>query len=303
MRDAAVQAGWLAKLTGFGLRATRIVSRRYQGGPRMRAFIDASRLAPPSGPTARMRQSLDVREERLDGRSIWTLAPRDRAPTGQLLFFHGGGYIFPAVPPHWAFLARLAERHGIKVTAPIYPLAPEHGAVETTAWAHAAYRHYAGASDLPFVLGGDSAGGGLAAATIMAARDSGDRLPAGLLLICPWLDISGTHPDQPAIEPRDSILQLNGIRDAGALYARGLPVDDPRVSPIHGDWAGLPPVLIYGGADDILVTDAQALKAKLPSATYIEGKRLMHDWPLFTFPESRHAQDEMAHFILDHAAS
>ncbi len=287
-----------ARIVGTLLRATGAVSKRYAGGPHMHKVIAAARAVPGAQPTAKMHKRLDVREATLDGRTIWTIAPKDRAPTAHLLFFHGGGYVFSAVPPHFNLYARLAERHGIAVTAPMYPLAPEHGVDDATGFALAAYRQFIGAHDGPFVLGGDSAGGGLAAATIMAARDAGLRLPSGLLLVCPWLDISGTHPDQPAIEKRDSILKLRGIRDAGKLYAKDAPDTDPRVSPIHGDWLGLPPVLMFGGEDDILVTDARALKAKLPEAEYQEGAGLMHDWPLFFFPESRAAQERMAAFIL-----
>lgn len=287
-----------ARITGALLRATGVVSKRYAGGPGMDKVIAAARAVPVPTPSRKIRERLDVREETLDGRTVWTIAPKGRAPTAHLLFFHGGGYIFSAVPPHFNFYARLAERHGIAVTAPMYPLAPEHGVEETTGFALSAYRAFLDRHDGPFVLGGDSAGGGLASATVMAARDTGLRLPAGLMLICPWLDTSGTHPDQPEIEKRDSILRLQGIRDAGRLYAKNASNSDPRVSPIHGNWSGLPPILMYGGEDDILVTDARALKAKLPQAEYHEGQGLMHDWPLFFFPESRAAQERMAAFVL-----
>ena len=287
-----------ARITGALLRATGAVSKRYAGGPHMHKVIAAARAVPDPQPTAKMRTQLDVREERLAGRTVWTIAPKDRPPAAHLLFFHGGGYVFSAVPPHFNLYARLAELHGIAVTAPMYPLAPEYGVDEATGFAFAAYRQFIASHDGPFVLGGDSAGGGLAAATIMAARDAGLRLPSGLLLICPWLDISGSHPDQPAIEKRDSILKLRGIRDAGKLYAKDALANDPRVSPIHGDWSGLPPILMFGGEDDILVTDARTLKAKLPATEYHEGSGLMHDWPLFFFPESRAAQELMAEFIL-----
>lgn len=287
-----------ARIVGKFLRMTGFVSRRYAGGPHFHKVITAARLAPDAQPTAKMCKTLDVREEKLDGRTVWTIAPKDRAPSAHLLFFHGGGYVFSAVPPHFNFYAKLAARHGIAVTAPMYPLAPEHGVVNATAFALAAYRAVAERHDGPFLLGGDSAGGGLASATVMAARDAGLRLPSGLLLICPWLDISGSHPDQPVIEARDSILKLRGIRDAGKLYAKDTPVTDPRVSPIHGDWTGLPPILMFGGEDDILVTDARTLKGKLPQTEYHEGAGLMHDWPLFFFPESKAAQEQMAAFIL-----
>ncbi len=288
-----------ARIVGTLLRATGTVSKRYAGGPHMHKVIAAARAVPDAQPTTKMRKQLDVRETTFDGRTIWTIAPKGRAPSAHLLFFHGGGYVFSAVPPHFNLYARLAERHGIAVTAPMYPLAPEHGVDDATGFALAAYRQFIAAHDGPFVLGGDSAGGGLAAATVMAARDAGLRLPSGLLLVCPWLDTSGSHPDQPQIEKRDSILKLRGIRDAGKLYAKDAPATDPRVSPVHGDWSGLPPVLMFGGEDDILVTDARTLKAKLPDAEYQEGAGLMHDWPLFFFPESRAAQERMAAFVVN----
>lgn len=294
---AVVRASLPARMTGAVLRATKLVSRRYQGGPHMAKVIAVARAAPLPGPTAKMRARLAVREDMVEGRPVWTIAPRDRAPEGDLLFFHGGGYVFSAVQPHWQLYARFAEHFGLRVTAPMYPLAPEFDAETATGWAYAAYRNFLGSLDGAFVLGGDSAGGGIASATAMAARDAGDRLPAGLLLICPWLDVRGTHPDQPAIEPRDSILRLRGIQDAGKLYARNMPLDDPRVSPLNGDWRGLPPILLYGGADDILAPDARALKAMQPSLTYVEGRGLMHDWPLFSFKESKVAQAQMADFI------
>ena len=146
-------------------------------------------------------------------------------------------------------------------------------------------------------MGGDSAGGGLTAATLMAARDAGLPLPARALLICPWLNAEPDHPDQAIIEPRDAILTRSGIADAGRIYADTLPVQDPRVSPVHGDWSGFPPLYVLSGGDDILVADARALQARLPDHVYQEEAGMIHDWPIFTFPESRAAQKRMAAFI------
>jgi epsilon-lactone hydrolase len=107
-----------------------------------------------------------------------------------------------------------------------------------------------------------------------------------LLLICPWLDANPANPEQRHIEPRDAILTLAGIAEAGQLYAANLPLNDPRVSPIHGNLNGLPPILAFGGSDDVLVTDARALKVKVPLVEYHEGAGLIHDWPIFTFPKA-----------------
>jgi acetyl esterase/lipase len=117
-----------------------------------------------------------------------------------------------------------------------------------------------------------------------------------LILICPWLNANPNDPAQPAIEPRDAILTLNGIMDCGKMYADDLAIDDPRVSPIFGEWDRLPPILCFGGGDDILVTDARALKARSPEIQYDERAGLIHVWPILPFPESRAAQNSMASF-------
>ena len=294
----AIMPSLLARGFGFFLRQTGSITKSFSGGPGMAAVISAARALPLATPTDKQRSRVEVSCEEFAGRSIWCLRPRDAPPRGHLLYFHGGGYIFSAAPPHWSALCELVERHGIAVTAPLYPLAPESGVEETTGWALDYYRDFIAHHSAPFVLGGDSAGGGLATATAMAARDAGLQMPAGLLLICPWLDVTGSHPDQAAIEPRDSILRIRGIRDAGILYRRTIPADDWRVSPIHGDWAGLPPVMAFGGGDDILVTDSRALQARLPDMIYDERDGLMHVWPLFFFSESKTARKNMADWIV-----
>jgi acetyl esterase/lipase len=192
----------------------------------------------------------------------------------------------------------MASVHGWSVTAPLYPLAPENTADHITNWAMDYYTAYkAEMGDTAFVMGGDSAGGGLTAALAQMARDKGHALPASLLLICPWLNLDPSHPDQLKTEPRDGILTISGITEGGVLYAGDLPRTDPRCSPIFGNWDGLPPILAFAGGDDILVTDARALKAKLPSVEHIEMAGMLHDWPIFSFSESRKAQAKMANFV------
>jgi acetyl esterase/lipase len=288
-------ASLLARAIATVLRTTGTLRRRFSDSPDFLDRIAASRINPDL-PTAAMRAKLKVEETQLEGRSIWTIAPKDGPPMGHMLYFHGGGYVYPAVDVHWKFMAYMAAVHRIAVTAPLYPMAPEATALETTAFGLAAYEAFLARHDGPFIMGGDSAGGGLTAVVAQAARDKGLRQASGLLLVCPWLDGSGDHPDQSAIEPRDCVLTLGGIKAAAKLYAGDLPIHDPRVSPIYGDWHGLPPILCYAGGDDILVTDARALKAKLAEIEYVEEPGLMHVWPIFFLRESRAAQAQMADF-------
>jgi acetyl esterase/lipase len=267
----------------------------FTGGPQFQQNIVKVRAAPTPRPIA--KGNVDVRQSEFQGRNVWHVAPKDRAPTAHILFWHGGGYVYSATDIHWKFLSHMASQHGWSITAPLYPLAPESSAESITAWASAYYAAYqADIKGAPFVMGGDSAGGGLTAALAQMARDGGQTLPAGLLLICPWLDLDPAHPDQLKTEPRDGILTISGIAEGGSLYAGDLPRNDPRCSPIFGNWDGLPPILAFAGGDDILVTDSRALKAKVPSVDLTELAGMMHDWPIFSFRESRKAQAAMAGF-------
>jgi acetyl esterase/lipase len=285
-----------ASLAGFVLRTTGYYRRMFTGGPQFQKNIAKVRAAPLPAPPA--KAGLEIQHSEFQGRPVWRIRPNDRTPTAHVLFWHGGGYVYPATPIHWKFLSHMASAYGWAISAPLYPLAPEHSADHITAWAMDYYATYhAEIGSAPFVMGGDSAGGGLTAALAQMARDSAQPLPAGLLLICPWLNLDPAHPDQLKTEPRDGILTISGIAEGGTLYAGSLPLTDARCSPIHGNWDGLPPILAFAGGDDILVTDSRALKAKLPSADMSELAGMMHDWPIFSFAESRNAQARMAEFV------
>jgi epsilon-lactone hydrolase len=286
-----------ASLTGFVLRTTGYYRRMFSGGPQFQRNIAKVRAAPLPEPSVQPHAALTVEKSEFDGRPVWHLAPKERVPTAHILFWHGGGYVYPATAVHWKFLTHMAEVHGWAITAPLYPLAPESNATATTKWALDFYQNYlAERGGEPFVMSGDSAGGGLTAALAQLARDTGLALPAALIPINPWLNLDPAHPDQAKIEPRDGILTISGISEGGRLYADDLPLADPRCSPIFHNWEGLPPILVFGGGDDILVTDARALKAKLPSVEYVELPGMLHDWPIFNFRESRAAQTQMADF-------
>jgi epsilon-lactone hydrolase len=278
------------------LRSSGILRRRFAGGDKAPAIIAKAQASRDEVPRSK---HLDIAHTEFQGRKVWTIKPRGRAPAAHLLYWHGGGYVFPITSEHWAFLCQMALEHGWSITAPLYPLAPTALASDITGWALAYYRHHMAdpPKGAPVIMGGDSAGGGLTASTALLARDAGLKQTDALLLICPWLEVKPEHPDQSIIEPRDGILTINGIRDCGLMFAGELPLDDPRVSPLHGVWQGLPPILAFGGGDDILVTDARALKAKLPSMKYEEVAKMPHVFPIFRFPESRKAQAQMAEFM------
>jgi monoterpene epsilon-lactone hydrolase len=241
--------------------------------------------------------------DELRGRAVWRLEPVGPTPGAPVVVhFHGGGYVLGAGRPHWTLLAALIARTGVTACMPDYPLAPESTAAETVAWAMDAYELAAAAAavaERPVVLMGDSAGGGLALAVAVAARDRGLPMPAALVLLSPWLDVGMTAPDAKELDRRDPILTRRGLLAAGKAYAGAAGAADPLASPLFANLTGLPPTTVYVGTAEQLVADARRLAVR---AAQIPGWRvdvretpdMVHDWVLFGFlPEARAAIGEI----------
>jgi acetyl esterase/lipase len=120
-------------------------------------------------------------------------------------------------------------------------------------------------------------------------------------LVSPWLDVTMTDPAQIDIEKVDPLLLRAGSKAAGRWYAGAMSTTDPRVSPIYGEIASLPPILMFCGTHDILLTDARRLAKRAAAegvdVEYHEESGLMHVYPLLFFPESRKARDRIVEFV------
>lgn len=269
----------------------------------LHASITEVRRSGPQRPSAAIQQALRVSHEWLDGQELYTLAPREPAPAARhLLYLHGGAYVRPISRYHWGLLADLVQRSGCTISVPLYPLAPEHNCTQALAfvrraWALARER----AAGRPLLLAGDSAGGGLALALAFDLRDRGEALPERLLLICPWVDVTMTNPELARIAPRDPMLALAGTHEAGRLYAGERRLDDPAVSPLRGEFAGLPAMLLIVGSRDIACPDALLLADKARTqgvaVDLVHGEELVHVWPLFPIPEADAVRERMANLL------
>jgi acetyl esterase/lipase len=262
------------------------------------------RRARPARPSASMRRRFDISLETRHGHEVYTVAPRSGSSAGNVIYLHGGAYVEDILRWHWGFIGRMVKRLGVKFTVPLYPLAPEHDCAAVSAFVLAVYRDL-----LPshhhsrLVVMGDSAGGGLTMSLAIQAIAAGVPRPAGLVLLSPWLDVTTSDPIQQDIERVDPLLMCAGLKAAGRWYAGAMAAEDPRVSPIHGPIAGLPPILSFCGTHDILVADARRLAQRAAAEgvaiEYHEEPSLMHVYPLMYFPESRRAQDRIVSFVRD----
>src|SRR5215469_11613866 len=184
-------------------------------------------------------------------------------PERTVVHFHGGGYCVgsPRIARTWA--AHLSAQSACRVVLPEYRLAPEHPHPAALDDARDAMK--ALLSDVAvgsIVLSGDSAGAGLALALALALRDEDQQLPAGCILVSPWLDLGRDRAAVPELVRRDVLLSPRWLKACATAYADPPSWSDPSVSPLLAEPGGLPPLLIQAGTDDLLAPDAEGLAAR-----------------------------------------
>ncbi len=229
-------------------------------------------------------------------------AESDTQGAGTLLYLHGGGYFACSPQTHRSITGAFAVR-GFRVFSPDYRLAPDHPFPAALDDALAAYRALQASLDGEvFATGGDSAGGGLTLATLLAAKDAGLPMPACALLFSPWTDLAGTGPSVTSNAARESMLYAPKLVEAADIYLNGADPKNPLASPLYGDLSGLPPLLIQVGEPEILRDDSTRL-ATVARAAGVPVEisvwpNLPHVWHVSQgfMPEARQALDQAAAF-------
>ncbi len=235
----------------------------------------------------------------------WVEAGREAA--GTMLFLHGGGYLACSPRTHRPFTASFALR-GMRVFAPDYRLAPENPFPAALDDVVAVYKGMleTGVSQGRLVVSGDSAGGGLSLALMLALKGAGLKLPASLALFSPWTDLALTGGTLKTNFESEVLLHGETMPHAASFYANGAATTNPLISPLYGDLAGLPPMFIAASAAEVLLDDSRRLAARASeggvAVTLKIWEGMPHDWPLFQFllPEGRAALDEAADFAKRH---
>lgn len=264
--------------------------RQFASAAATLARVEALRIRPRSfAPPRGLERSVSITVRTVGGWPVYEVSPRGSAPR-RALYLHGGAYVYQIALQHWRLVAGLAVSTGTRFTVPIYPLAPASTASQIVpAVADLAAGLIAEVGEQNTTVMGDSAGGGMALAAAMQLRDRGLGAPR-VILISPWLDISGTDPQLAVIAPTDPWLAVPGSHAAGLLYAGHLSEHDPLVSPINGDLTGLGPISMFSGTRDILNADARRLLRVAASVgvpiDYREASGMIHVWPLLPTPEA-----------------
>ncbi|MEY4761305.1 MAG: hypothetical protein RLZZ200_1161 [Pseudomonadota bacterium] len=222
-----------------------------------------------------------------------------------LLYFHGGAFVIGSAQDYRSLSANLGRAAGARSLSVDYRLAPEHPFPAAIDDAVAAYRALLGQGIRPgqIVVAGDSAGGGIVLAMLVAARDAGLPLPAAGLLLSPWLDLACTGESMTSRRHEDPSLRRGGLLSMASLYLAGRTPLQPLASPLLADLRDLPPFLVQVGTAEILYSDSVRLAARAAD----EGVRLtlsvwpdmVHVWHFFSFllREGREAIDEAGAFL------
>lgn len=220
-----------------------------------------------------------------------------------VLYFHGGGYVTGSRNTHRGLAGRIARSARARVLLPDYRLAPEHpfpAAVEdaTTCWR---WLISEGHAPNHMAIAGDSAGGGLAMATLLALKASGDALPACAVGLSPWTDLEGKGPTVEPGAVDDPMLTPEGLRSSGRQYAAA-ELRNPLAAPLYGDLKDLPPLLLQVGTREILLSDSTRFAERAQAAgvevTLEIEDGLIHVWHMFPgVPEAQSAIERIGAFI------
>jgi acetyl esterase/lipase len=212
--------------------------------------------------------------------------PGARADTA-VLYLHGGGYVIGSPRSHRHLAAAIARAAGAVALVPDYRLAPEHPYPAALEDALAAYEWLIARGIAPgrIVIAGDSAGGGLTAATLLAIRDRGLPKPAAGVCISPWVDLTCSGSTYKTKAAADPIVTRDSITAMSRAYVAGGDATAPLVSPVFADFRGLPPLLIQVGTEEVLLDDARGLAARARAGgvetTLEEWPSMIHVWHWF----------------------
>jgi monoterpene epsilon-lactone hydrolase len=242
-------------------------------------------------------------------KSEWVTAPGLDAGRA-VLYLHGGGYVIGSINTHRDLAARMSRAAKARVLLIDYRLAPEHpfpAAVEDSV---AAYRWMLaqGLKSSRIAVAGDSAGGGLTVATLVAIRDAKLASPAAGVCLSPWIDLEGVGDSMKSKAPVDPIVQKEALLEMAKHYLNGQDARSPLAAPLYADLAGLPPLLIQVGTAETLLDDSTRLAERARKAgvkvTLEPWNDMIHVFQVFApmLDEGQQAIDKIGEFVRANAA-
>jgi len=257
--------------------------------------------------TSQFQLAEDVRCRPVDAGGVpaeWITAPEAVEERG-IYYLHGGGYVMGSINTHREMISRLSRAAGARALAIDYRLAPEHPYPAAVEDSTAAYRWLlsTGVDPARLVIAGESAGGGLTVATLVALRDAGDPLPTAAVCLSPWVDLECVGESMTTKAEVDPMAQREDILELAKAYLGDAHPRTPLAAPLYADLRGLPPLLIQVGTAEVLLDDSTRLaeRARAAGVDVILERwdDMFHMWHFFAaiLPEGQQAIDRIGEFI------
>ncbi len=268
----------------------------------IQAFRD--RCEKGAGRYASLPERIAVRADMLGEMKAEWLTPEGSDPEKVILYVHGGGYVSGSCSDHRAIISKFADFTSCTCLIYEYRLAPEHPFPAALDDSVAAYRYLLEKGYKPehILLAGESAGGGLSLALLLALKENGIPLPAGAVAISPWTDLSCSG-ESYRTKNRLSPAPIDSWHVFSRHYAGDQDPHNPLISPLYGDLRNLPPLFINSAVNDELYDDGKefARRAKEAGVDVIfrSGEGMIHCYPLLApyFPEATSAMQEIVDFV------
>ena len=252
----------------------------------------------------------DVRCEPVDAGGIpaeWITTP-EAGHESAIYYLHGGGYVMGSIGTHRDMISRLSRAARARALAIDYRLAPENPFPAAVEDSTSAYRWLisTGVDPARLVIAGDSAGGGLTMATLVALRDAGDPLPAAAVCLSPWVDLEGVGESMTTRAEVDPMVQRESLLQSAKAYLRDADPRTPLAAPLYADLSGLPPLLIQVGTAETLLDDSTRLAERARAAgveVILElWDDMIHVWQFCAamLPEGQQAIDRIGEFVRKH---
>jgi len=253
---------------------------------------------------ASMPADASTEDIKIAGRDArWVSVPESET-NRVVLYLHGGGYVVGSIASHSELAARIARAGKARVLVLDYRLAPEDPFPAAVEDAVAAYDYLLaqGISAGRIAIAGDSAGGGLTIATLIALRDAGKPVPGAGVAMSPWVDLTHSGETMTTKVADDPMLTLQALEGMASSYAGAASRTDPLVSPLNAELSGLPPMLVQVGTAEVLLSDSERIVEKLRAAgvpvEFQSEEGLFHVFQLFPlYPEAADAIERIGMFL------
>jgi monoterpene epsilon-lactone hydrolase len=302
IRDGAAIQHSIHLLDRVAMAALRLMVGSMKGslGPSVRKPFDELMEKTPAA------DGVTYEEGEVGGVAGWWCRPDDAIAGAAILYFHGGAYVVGSARAYRHFAGQVAARAKVCAFVPEYGLAPEHSFPAALDEALASYKGLVEKGFGKIALAGDSAGGGLALvllSLVAKARDVSVLRPAGAAVMSPWTDLALSGTSMETRAEADPLLNKESLASTARLYLGGHEPRDPLASPLYGDLAGLPPVRMHVGEDEILLDDSLRYGERIESQG---GTVQIHTWQGMTlvFPSNvallhaaKEALDDIGNFL------